>query len=64
MLGWKMGDSVKQNGTLKIESKKAKSDIVTGKIRSCLPVTLEHSDIVRIVNVAWQKTFARVETHK
>jgi hypothetical protein len=61
---WQVGDSVEQNGTFKIESKKAKVDTVTGKIRSSLPDTLECSDNVRIVNVARQKACARVETNK
>ena len=59
-----MGDSVEQNGTFKIEGKKAKAETVTEKIRAGLPATLERSDIVRIVNVAWQKIFTRVETNK
>jgi hypothetical protein len=49
------GQSVKQNGAFKIESKKAESDTVTSKTRSGLPVTLELSDIVRILNIALAK---------
>jgi hypothetical protein len=55
--------SQEQNSTFKIESKKATSDTVTGNIRAGLPATLERSDIVRIVNIAWQHYFARFETH-
>jgi hypothetical protein len=62
-LVWRVGDSQAQNGTFKIESKKAKLDTVTGKMICGLPDTLQRSDIVRIVNVAWQKSFARVKTH-
>jgi hypothetical protein len=51
---WQVVDSVEQNGTFKIDSKKAKADTVTAKIRAGLPVTLERSDIVKIDNVAWQ----------
>jgi hypothetical protein len=58
---WRVGDSTKQNGTFKIESKKVKAATVTIKIRAGLPPTLERTDIVRIVNVAWQ---ARVATNK
>jgi hypothetical protein len=61
---WQVGDSTEQNGTFKIESKKAKTCTVRDKIRAGLPATLEKSDIVRIVNVAWQKSFARVDTNK
>jgi hypothetical protein len=61
---WQLGDSVEQNGTFKIESKKANADIVTAKIRACLPATPERSAIVRSINVTWQKSFAQVETNK
>jgi hypothetical protein len=60
---WQLGDSPEQNGTFKIESKKAKADTVRHTIRAGLPATLERSDIVRIVNIAWQKSFARVDTN-
>jgi hypothetical protein len=61
---WQVGDSEKQNGTFKVECNKSKSDTVTAKIRAGLPDTLERSDIVRIVHVAWMKLFVRVETNK
>jgi hypothetical protein len=61
---WQIGDSTEQNGTFKIESKKAKACAVRATIRAGLPATLEKSDIVRIVNVAWQTSFARVDTNK
>jgi hypothetical protein len=60
---WQVGDTPDQNGTFEIESEKAKADTVRRKIRAGLPATLEHSDIVRIVNIAWQKSFARVDTN-
>jgi hypothetical protein len=44
--------------------KKSKADTVTAKIRAGIPATIERSDIVRIVHVAWMKLFARVETKK
>jgi hypothetical protein len=49
---WQLGDSPEQNGTFKIESKKAKADTVRRTIRAGLPVTLKRSDTVRIVNIA------------
>jgi hypothetical protein len=64
MLVRHVGDSVEQNGTFNIECKKANADTVTAKIRAGLPATPERSDIVRIVNVTRQKSFARVETNK
>jgi hypothetical protein len=60
---WQLGDSAEQNGTFKIESKKANAETVRCKIRAGLPATLERSDIVRIVYIAWQKSFSRVDTN-
>jgi hypothetical protein len=60
---WQVGDSPEQNGTFKIESKKANADTVWHKIRAGLPAMLERCDIVRIVNIARQKSFARVDTN-
>jgi hypothetical protein len=61
---WQVGGSVEQNETFKIESKKVKVDTVTRKIRLGLPATLKRSDISRIMNIAWQKSFVRIETNK
>jgi hypothetical protein len=43
---------------------KVKAATVTSKIRAVLPPTIEQTNIVRIVNVAWQHSFARVATNK
>jgi hypothetical protein len=61
---WQVGDNTEQKGTFKIESKKVKAASLTSKIREGLFPTLEQADIVRIVNVAWQHSFARVATNK
>jgi hypothetical protein len=55
---WRLGDSPYQNGIFKIESKRAKADTVGHKIRAGLHTMLERGDIVRIVNITWQKSFA------
>jgi hypothetical protein len=60
---WQLRDSAEQNGAFKIESKKAKAETFMCKTRVGLPATLERSDIVRIVNIAWQKSFGRVDTN-
>jgi hypothetical protein len=52
---WQVGDSEEQNGTFKVECKKSKAYTVTAKICVGLPATLERSDIVHIVHVAWMK---------
>jgi hypothetical protein len=58
---WQLGDSPQQNGTFNIEIKKAKADTARRKKCAGLPTMLEPSDIVQIVNIAWQKVFARVD---
>jgi hypothetical protein len=63
MFVWQLGDSAEQNGTFNIESKKENAETVRCKIIASLPATLERSDIVRIVNIVWQKSFARVDTN-
>jgi hypothetical protein len=58
---WQLRDSAEQNGTVKIESKKEKAETVRCTIHAGLPATLERSDIIRIVNIAWQKSFSKVD---
>jgi hypothetical protein len=60
---WQVRNSPEQNGTFKIESKKANADTVRRNIRAGLPATIECSDIVSIVNIAWQKSFSRFDTN-
>jgi hypothetical protein len=58
---WQLGDSAEQNGTFNIEINKTKADTVRCKNHAGLPTTLERSDIIRIVNIACQKLFSRVD---
>jgi hypothetical protein len=62
---WQLGDSAEQNGTftIKIESKKEKAETFRCNIRAGLPSMLERSDIIRIVSIAWQEAFSRVNTN-
>jgi hypothetical protein len=60
---WYLGDSPEQNGTCKIESKKAKEETIWRNIHAGLPAIIERTDIVRIMDIAWQKSFARVDTN-
>jgi hypothetical protein len=60
---WQLGDNAEQNGTFKIESKKANAETVRCNICADLPATLERSDNIIIMNIAWQKSFARVDTN-
>jgi hypothetical protein len=60
---WQLGDSAEQNGTFNIESKKANAETVKCNICAGLSATLERSDIVIILNIASQKSFARGDTN-
>jgi hypothetical protein len=61
---WQVSNNTEQNGTFKIESKKANAETVMSKIRAGLPPMLERTGIVCIASVAWQHSFARVATKK
>ncbi len=61
---WQVGDSSEQNGSFKIAFSKAKDDLVAFKMRQGWEVTLEAYDIIPLINVAWEKSFARVNTNK
>jgi hypothetical protein len=61
---WQVGDSSEQNGSFKIAFSKAKDALVSFKMRQGWEVTLEAYDIIPLINVAWEKSFARVNTNK
>jgi hypothetical protein len=61
---WQVADSTEQNGTYKIDSKNVKAATAMRKIQSGFSPTGKRTDIVRIVNVAWQSSVARVATNK
>ena len=61
---WQVGDSNEQNASWKINITKAKSALVLHKIRMGMTIALTRNDIIPIVNVAWQQSFAQVRTNK
>jgi hypothetical protein len=61
---WQVGDSSQQNGHFKMLLAKAKSNLVKFKIQHNIPIALTGSDIIPLVNIAWDKSFANVTTNQ
>jgi hypothetical protein len=61
---WQVGDSAEQNGSWKMATTREKRKLSQFRISMGMPVNIRPSDIVPIVNTAWQQSFARVQTNK
>jgi hypothetical protein len=61
---WQVGDSTEQNGCYKMAVTKAKRELLTKKADARREYAIEKYDIVCIVNEAWEKSFARIETNR
>ena len=59
-----MGDSKEQNGSFNIALNQAKQDLLNFKEEKCLPGSLSHTDLMPIINKAWDKSFARIRHNK
>ena len=62
---WQVADSKEQNGSYKIALACAKKELVDSKLQMHIePATLSATDIVPLVNIAWEKSFARIHLNK
>ena len=61
---WQVGDSTQQNGLWKIELVRAKRDLMIFRRRNGLGKELVKTDIIPLVNVAWAKSFAIIDSNK
>lgn len=62
---WQVGDSVEQNGCFKMATYRAKDQILAHREKNPMGVLgILPSDIIIIVNEAWERSFARVRTNK
>ena len=62
---WQVADSKEQNGSYKIALSRAKKELVDSKLAMHMdPATLCATDIVPLVNIAWEKSFARTNLNK
>ena len=60
---WQVGDSAEQNGCFKMYVSRAKTSLLQTKSNTRLTFTIEKTNIIQIVNEAWGKSFAHVETN-
>ena len=62
---WQVGDSAQQNGAYKMALARIKKILIEWKERMMVArLTIEVQEIMVLINYAWEKSFARVETNK
>ena len=61
---WQVGDLTEQNGCWKIYLSKAKRDLVRYKAIIRMKIEINCTDIVPIINEAWEKSFLKVKLSK
>ena len=61
---WQVGDSPEQNGCFKTQLSRAKEDLMTFKLQRGMTPKLNCTDIVPLLNVAWNKSFAQVTNNR
>ena len=62
---WQVGDSAEQNGAYKMALARIKKILVEWKERKMIArLTIEVAEIMILINYAWERSFARVETNK
>jgi hypothetical protein len=61
---WQVGDSMEQNGSFKMSMNRMKEFLLQKRISTMANVDLLPTDIIPLVNYAWEHSFMRVETNK
>jgi len=62
---WQVVDSSEQNGAFKVASAKIKSEILKQRLDMMMDVpSILPTDIIPIINFAWERSFAQVESSK
>ena len=62
---WQVADSKEQNGSYKIALTRAKKNMLDQKLQLHIdPASLCSTDIIPLVNIAWELSFARVNLNK
>ena len=59
-----MGDSKEQNGSFNIAMIDAKRKLLDLKHQSCMNETIDKNDLILLINIAWNKSFARVDKNR
>ena len=61
---WQVGDSKEQNGAFNIAFTKAKQDLLKFKIKKMTDSSLRPTDLIPLINIAWNASFARKDINK
>jgi hypothetical protein len=61
---WQVGDSPQQNGNFKLYQSRAKEILLKEKYKQRLPKVFHPTDIIPIINYAWDRSFACTEGNK
>ena len=58
------GDSKEQNGSFNMAMTDAKRKLLDLKRKSCMNETIDKNDLMLLINIAWNKSFARVDKNR
>jgi len=61
---WQVGDSKEQNGSFNMAMTDVKRKLLDLKRQSCMNETIDTNDLMMLINIAWNKSFARVDKNK
>jgi hypothetical protein len=61
---WQVGDSTEQNGNFKMSMNRMKELIMNKRMATMTHVELVSTDIIPLVNYAWERSFMKVESNK
>jgi hypothetical protein len=61
---WQVGDSTEQNGNFKVRLNQKKEMVLGRRLETMMSVELVSTDIIPLVNYAWDLSFALVDSNK
>ena len=61
---WQVGDSKEQNGSFNMVMIDAKRKLLDLKRMHCLREKIDKSDLMLLINIAWNKLFARIDKNR
>ena len=61
---WQVGDSEEQNGSFNIAMTDVKRKLLDLKRSHCLKETIEKNNLMLLINIAWNKSFASIDMNK
>jgi hypothetical protein len=60
---WQVGDSTEQNGNFKMSMNRMKESVLTNRMKTMTHVDLVPTDIIPLVNYAWECSFVKIESN-